>query len=169
MSIDLLKALIEKLDKKSYGLAIRYFSKNNKQMKISGFSSLEKTPQALILNAARTNTNFRDALLDACAAIILDGESVDFSKSLLENKNAIEPDRWLGVAAAFLKNGNQQDTDEILKIITEYHPQIVGPVKEETPASDKQEKREEKFREKYLKAHAEAERLATLLDAQKMS
>lgn len=174
MSIDLLKALIEKLDKKRYTAVIRYLSQNNKRMKIPGFSSLEKTPQGLILNTAKTNKSFRGALLDACSAIILDGESVDFSKSLTENKNAIAPDRWLGIAAAFLKLGDEQDTDELSKIISEYNSQpeespkrLDNPPKEEAKSNDKEEKREEKFREKYLKAHTEVERLEALLVAQK--
>ena len=107
---------------------IKITMQNNKRMKIPGFSSLEKTPQGLILNTARTNKGFRDALLDACVAVILDGDVVDLSKSLIENKQAIARERWLGVAAAFLKSGSAQDTEEITRLISEYEVKLDEPV-----------------------------------------
>lgn len=167
MAVDLVRKLVEKLAPKTYMAVIHYVAQNNKRMRISGFSSLEKTPQGLILNTARTNKGFRDALLDACVAVILDGDVVDFSKSVLENKEAISCERWLGIAAAFLKNDDDQDTEEIARIISEYKTNKDEPVKEDVKAIDKQEKREGKFREKYLKVHAELERLLALFEVQK--
>lgn len=167
MVVDLVRQLVEALDKKCYAAVIHYVAQHNKRMSISGFSSLEKTPLGLILNTLRTNKNFRDALLDACVAVILDGDTVDFDKSLQENKEAIVRERWLGVAAAYLKNDNDQNTDEIARIISEHKVKVDEPVKVDTKVNGKQEKREEKFREKYLKAHAEVERMSALIAAHK--
>lgn len=167
MVVDLVRQLVEALDKKCYAAVIHYVAQHNKRMRISGFSSLEKTPQGLILNTAKTSRDFREALLDACATVILDGDAVDFNKSLLENKEAIARERWLGIAAAFLKNANEQDIEEIAKIIAEHKVETDVPVQPDTKGIDKQDKREERFREKYLKAHAEAERLSALIATQK--
>lgn len=164
MAMDLLKELIEKLDKKTYIAVIRCVAQNNKRMKLPGFSSLERAPRGLILNTARTDKRFSDALLDACVEVILDGIDVDYSKSLLENKERVTCDRWLGLAAAFLKKSHDQDVEVLATIISEYKVEKSEPIREPAKESEKQEKREEKFRDKYLKAHAEVEKLTDMLN-----
>ena len=164
MAIDLMKELIEKLDKKTYMAVIRCVAQNNKRMKLPGFSSLERAPKGLILNTAKTDKRFSDALLDACVEVLLEGIDVDYSKSLLENKEIIPCDRWLGLAAAFLKKGHEQDVEVLSTIISEYKVEKTEPIREPAKESEKQDKREEKFREKYLKAHAEVEKLTNVLN-----
>ena len=167
MATDLLKALIEKIDKKTYLSIIHCLAQKNKRMRIPGFSTLEKTPQALVINTAKTNKNFKDAFLDACVEVILDGQTIDYSISLTENKEKIDSVHWLGLAAAFLKRNDEQDVKEILGIISGCGAEKETEVKEEVKTDAKQEKREERFREKYLKAHAEVERLTALIETQK--
>lgn len=168
MHAELVKELIEKLDKKCYIAVMRHVSQNNRRIKISGFSALEKAPVTIVINTAKTKKSFKEALLTSCAAVILDGQTVDTNKSVQENKENVPRAQWLGVAAVFLLTEQEQFEPEILKIINEYEENVEPTVNAEICMDQKQDKREEKFREKYLKSRNEVERIKALLESQRV-
>ena len=168
MHIDLVKELIGKLDKKCYIAVMRHMSQNNKRIKIPGFSALEKAPVTIVINTAKTKKPFKEAFLTSCAAVILDGQTIDINKSVQENKEMVPRAQWLGVAAAFLLTEQEEFESEILKIINECEENAEPVVNSEISMDQKQDKREEKFREKYLKIRTEVERMKTLLEAQRV-
>lgn len=166
MEAEVVMQLLEKVNDKQRTAALRYLSHNNKKLRIPGFSLMEKAPIKLVANTARTNSNFRRALYESIAMVVLDGSKVDHSKSIDDLKNEFPQTKWLGLAAYLLMMGEEKHTEDALKLITD---DINGVEAKETVQNaairpePKLDKKEEKFREKYLKAKNEnAELVAEL-------
>lgn len=158
--------LLEKLSEQQYKDVIRNFSLQNKRLRIPGFSHMEKAPLKLLANTARTNGVFRKALLRSISAVILSGNPVNLSQEISDIKKGIPHDQWLGLAAFLLLRDDDVCNDEAKIIIDEYavtNQKDVQPNAEITPKVDK---KEVKFREKYLKLRAEIAGLREVLEKQ---
>lgn len=156
MGPETISKLLEKLDKQQYTDVIRSFSQHNKRLKIPGFTSVERAPLKLVANTARTNKLFRKALLEEISQVVLSGIDINLDNGIEEIKKEVPNTKWLGLAAFLLLVDDDSHTAEAEQLIDEYTTQ---PEHEETPqevdASPKSDKKEEKFREKYLKAKTE--------------
>ena len=156
MELETIIKLLEKLDKKQYSDIIRKFSQHNKRLKVPGFTSIEKVPLKLIANNAKTNKLFRKALLDEISSVVLTGIDINMDQDITTIKNNIPKDKWLGLAAFLLLLNNESHTAEAKKIIEEFAPQKQSEdIPKEIDDNTKEDKKEEKFREKYLKAKRE--------------
>lgn len=159
--------LLEKLDKQQYSNVIRNFTQHNKRMKIPGFSHMEKAPVKLVVNSARTNKAFCKALLESVSKVILSGTEINLERDISDIKKDIPNTAWLGLAAFLLLLENDAYTVEAESIIDEYD----DDQKQESPVQEsailpKPDKKEEKFREKYLNARIDISELTTELEKQ---
>lgn len=170
MQREMISQLLERLDAKQYAASLRHLSHNNKRLKIPGFSLMEKAPIKLVVNTARNNRAFRTALYESISAVILEGRTVDLSKNADEMKKEIPQVQWLGLAAYLLMTGEEEHSADALKIISdcgsEDEPPASTPEVQNTHET-KPDKKEEKFREKYLKAKNENAELVADLDRYK--
>ena len=165
MEPQIIGKLLEKISKKQYTEIIRSFSLHNKRMRIPGFTSMEKVPLTLIANNAKTNKVFRKALLDEISTIILAGAKINMEDDINQIKSTLPKEKLLGFAALLLFLENENYVAEAERIITDFAvdaPQVV--VSHETPDNSRSDKKEEKFREKYLKAKKEVAELQTKYD-----
>ena len=165
METETIGKLLEKLDKQQYKDVIRSFSQHNKRLKIPGFTSVERAPLKLVANTARTNIIFRKPLLEEIYQVVLSGIDINLDNDIGEIKKEIPKTKWAGLAAFLLLLDDDMYTAEAEKLIEEY---TIEPEHEETPqeidTSPKIDKKEEKFREKYLKAKAEIADIKTELE-----
>lgn len=165
MGTETISKLLEKLDKKQYTDVIRGFSQHNKRLKIPGFTSVERVPLKLVANTARTNQIFRKALLEEISQAVLLGIEISLDDDISETKKEIPKSKWLGLAAFLLLLDDDTYTAEAEQLIDEY---VVQSEQKETPqetdTSPKFDKKEEKFREKYLKARIEIAEIKTELE-----
>lgn len=167
MEPEMVTQLLAKLDDKQRTSAFRHLSHNNKKLRIPGFSSLEKAPIKLVTNTARTNKHLRTALYASISTVILDGTKVESSKNLDELKNEIPQTKWLGLAAYLLMLGEEEHSADALQILADYDitSESTDTTKvTETSPEPKLDKKEEKFREKYLKAKSENAKLTAELE-----
>lgn len=165
MQPQIIGKLLEKISQKQYSDVIRSFSLHNKRMKIPGFTSLEKVPLTLIANNAKTNKVFRKALLDEISAVILAGIDINMENDIDEIKTTLPKEKWLGFAAFLLCLGDENYVAEAERIIDDFETECTQTeVPHETVDNIKSDKKEEKFREKYLKAKKEVAYLQAKLD-----
>lgn len=169
MEIELIARLLEQLEAKQYTASIRDLSQNNKKLSIPGFSRMEKAPKKLVVNTAKVNMKFRRALLAAVSSVVLSGTAVNIDMGIDRMKQNVPKEKWLGLAALLLLSENEAYTIEVERIIDEYTELSKGSASVVTLVEDtKPDKREEKFREKYLKARKEMEQLKESLDQQRI-
>ncbi len=167
METETISKLLEKLGKQQYTDAIRNFTQYNKRLKIPGFSSMEKAPIKLVANTARTNKAFRKALLESISVVVLPGTDINLDRDIADIKKDLPKTQWLGLAAFLLHLENDTYTYEAERIIDEYDANI--PQKKtvhETVSTCKADKKEEKFREKYLRARTEISELTAEMEKQ---
>ncbi len=165
MGTETISKLLERLEKQQYTDVIRNFSKHNKRMKISGFSSMEKVPIKLVANTAKTSKAFRKALFESISEVILSGTNVNLDRDIADIKKELPKDQWLGLAASLLLLENDAYTSEAERIIDGYAVNIQPKeVVQEAVSTPKPDKKEEKFREKYLRARTEIAGLAAELE-----
>lgn len=165
MGIETISKLLERMGKQQYTDVIRYFSQHNKRLKISGFSSMEKVPIKMVANTARTNKAFRKALLESISVVILSGTDVNLDRDIADVKKDLPKTQWLGLAAFLLLRENDAYASEAERIIDEFAVNIQQKkVIPETINTPKPDKKEEKFREKYLKARTEIAELKAELE-----
>ena len=165
MEPQIIGKLLEKISKKQYTDIIRSFSLHNKRMRVPGFTSMEKVPLTLIANNAKTNRVFRKALLDEIATMILSGTEINMENDINEIKSTLPKEKLLGFAALLLFLENENYIAEAERIIADFTvdaPQVEASP--ENPDNSKSDKKEEKFREKYLKSKKEIAELQTKLD-----
>lgn len=165
MGTETISKLLERLEKQQYTDVIKNFTQHNKRLKIPGFSSMEKVPVKLVANTAKTNKVFRKALLESISVVILSGTDVNLDRDIAEIKKDLPKNQWLGLAAFLLLLENETYTYEAEKIIDEYDVNIrQKKVEQETVSTHRADKKEEKFREKYLKARTEIAELTADLE-----
>lgn len=165
MGTETISKLLEKLDKQQYTDVIRSFSQHNKRLKIPGFTSVERAPLKLVANTARTNKLFRKALLEEISQVVLSGIDINLDNGIGEIKKEVPKTKWLGLAAFLLLLDDDIHTAEAEQLIEEYAAQLEHEeIPQEADASPKPDKKEEKFREKYLKAKTEIAELKTELE-----
>lgn len=164
METETINKLLEKLEKQQYIDVIRYLSQHNKRIKIPGFSHMEKAPTKLVANTARTNRIFRKALFESISGVILSGADINLDRDVEDIKSDIPKNQWLGLAAFLLLLENDVYAFEAEKIIDEYGDNHQEDVVQEIVNLPKSDKKEEKFREKYLKARIEIAELTAELE-----
>jgi len=167
MEPEMIIQLLEKIDGKEYTMAIRHLSHNNKKLRIPGFSVMEKAPIRLVANTARTNKFFRKALYKSISTVILAGIKVDLTKNTEELKKEIPQAQWLGIAAYLLMVNEEKYATDAVTIISECGN--AGEARDneqllQNESEPKQDKKEERFREKYLKAKNENAELVAELE-----
>jgi hypothetical protein len=168
MEPEMVTQLLERIDDKQRISVLRHLSHNNKKLRIPGFSLMEKAPIKIVANTSRTNKHFRSALFESISAVILDGVKVDCSKCLDTLKSEIPQKKWLGLAAHLLMLSEEEHTDDATKLISDYDAtkQSASDIAEVLDAlpEPKTDKKEERFREKYLKEKGENAKLTAELE-----
>lgn len=156
MEKEIIEKLLELVNTKQYIDATRYLEQHNKRIRISGFSPMEKAPRKLLANKAKTDKKFKQALLKSFADTIFITSNIDLSKSVEELKSAVPHKEWLGLAAAILLSETQDCVIRALGIIESYNEdeKSVADVSK-VQSESKTDRKEEKFREKYLKCKNE--------------
>ncbi len=168
MDTEYISMLLGKIEAKQFAQIGKHFAQHNKRIKVPGFTALEKAPRKLIANTARTNQKFRQCLLVSIAAVILDGEEVTLENGIAQLLESIPCQKRLGLAAYLLLEQNEEFDSAIEKLISDCPERCVQPVPQKPAESDHtNDKREEKFREKYLKLKAEMSHLQTELEEYK--
>ena len=146
------------MEKQQYIDVIRSFAQRNKRMKIPGFSSMEKAPIKLVANTARTNKVFQRALLEAISHTMMPDAEVNTEQNIAEIKANIPQAQWLGLAAYLLMQEDGKYVAEAEQIISDFsaaHKQEKTLPVSEVDDTPKIDKKEEKFREKYLKSKSD--------------
>lgn len=171
MDTDTLVKLLEGLEKKQYSAVAQNFTQNNKRLKISGFSSIDKAPIRLIANTAKTSTPFRVALLRSISAVLLIQKDIDINKEISIILNELPKDQWLGLAALLFLSDNSDYHIKAKTIVSNYTTSQQGAsgsiaMQSSIQKGDKGDKKEDKFREKYLKAKSELFELTKKLSDQ---
>lgn len=166
MQAEDMSGLLQKLSEKQYSLAMHDLSKNNPKIRVSGFTTISKIPVKYAAATAKTHAPFREALLKSISAIILGDNEVDWSKPTEELKEVIPSTKWLGLAAQLLLSEHDEDRIQATKIISEYSQTNCDD--ENTIAPTVEQKRQDKFREKYMKAQKEIADLTKLLNAERL-
>lgn len=168
MDSDLIFNLLNKLKRDEYLSVLRNISQGDKRFQtrtvFAGFSMVEKVPVRIVANKASTNKAFLRVLLKSISAIVLSETNINMEMDINEIKTSVPKTQWLGLAAAFLLTGMDEHSREAAKIVAEFEAEC--NVKENTVIiqnSVKAEKKEEKFRSKYMKALGEISELKTNL------
>ena len=165
MATETISKLLEKLDKKQYTDVIRIFAQHNKRLKIPGFTSIERVPLQLVANTTRTNKIFRKALLEEISQCILLNTEINLDNDIEDIKKEIPQIQWLGLAAFLLLLDDDTYTAKAEQIIDEYVvPSEHEKALQRSNTSPKFDKKEGKFREKYLKAKAETAEMQSELE-----
>lgn len=165
MGTEIICKLLEKLEKQQYINVIRSFAQHNERLKIPGFTSLEKAPLKLVANTARTNKVFCKALLNEISSAFLSDVNINLDNNIQEIKKEIPKTKWIGLAAFLLLLDDDVRCAEAAQLIDEYPIQVEyveAPSKTDT--SSRTDKKEERFREKYLKAKTEIAEIKSELE-----
>lgn len=157
MEVDLVANLIELLEVHQYTLVLRNLQKRNKCFCIPGFTKLEKVPIKIVSNKAKNDTSFRSALLESISDFILSDNQIDFNDDIEKIKSKIPCEKWLGLAALLLIKGDVYSTEEASKLINDYKKS--KSIQSSPQKVIQSEKKEDKFRIKYIKAHSEISKL----------
>lgn len=158
MEIELIKKLLTELDPAQYISVLRTINQVNRKLRITGFTKMEKAPITMVVNSAKNSEKFKMALLASVMRVISPELKVDVEENLQDLKDKVIRDQWLGLAAFLIAHGSNQALEKANDVLISYH---VPLVKENTPGNTEQpegnEKKEEKFRQKYMNAHEDLE------------
>ena len=154
MENNLIKRLLEAIPQPEYVNTLRKINQKSKRVRIPGFTKIEKAPIGIIANAAHTNEFFRMELLTELASTHLADNEINLSDDENMVMQKLPREKWLAAVAFFLLNNDSVAVSKAEKIFTTFEEGATAPATPLTPLEvEKNEKREIKFRQKYMNEH----------------